>query len=318
MSKKYSKIGRRKVVSSALGLAASGVVGSSAAAADSSGGPEDFAETLKDMESQLGELVSIDAEDTGDGFVVWLTFAEGATRTARVQRIGSDRIRVIVRGKKFVLPTEVDGPRRRIKKPQTFGEEPGLSTSSTSASLDPGETTFIGSASEYKFQQAGGSIGNKVTDYDLSKFEIEVGISAYAIGYRAVTGDVYTDISVGAGASQLEVEYDYDYKWSNGTLGSAATAVEGTFLIRDLDRGENLSIQELFESSGSFAKLRSGSDTGNNVTTAALNGGGNYRIGIRAFTQVDAYIYGFSSADISRSGSSDDYFDVSNLLVSVE
>jgi len=133
-------------------------------------------------------------------------------------------------------------------------------------------------------------------------------LDASILGYRAIGSTVFVDFEVGSGAEQIDVSYDYDYAFQHSAYGGASTTVEGIAAIRDLDAEENLSEEQLFYDSGSYAYLKTGDGSDSNITSAPIDGEGSYRFGVRAYAEVDAYSAATSTANVARQPQTDDCY----------
>lgn len=308
---------RRAVLSTVGAATGTSLFAGNSSAESVTGNGRDFLEILEDIKHRHGELTRADGEDRGDVQVMSLTFGGDYDVRFRLNRVSQRRARVHYDGDTYLFKREnFSYNPTPSRKPEVFGLSDTTTSGVGASDISAGDTRSVSSAEDYKYKGYGGSIGSKWVDHDLSEFEAECAIQAYALGYRAQVTDVYSDVSVDSSVDKLELDYNYDYKWGGSAFGAASTTVEGEVIVRDLDKGKNLTTSEMFENSGAWAEYRSGSETGSAATVAETNGSGNYRVGIRAYTEIEASGPGLCTASISRSGENNHYFDIDNLQVS--
>jgi|APHM01.1.fsa_nt_gi hypothetical protein len=276
-------------------------------------------DTMDSLKQRHGELQSLDSEKKGKEAVFTLVFEDGFSTDTRVRRVGESELQFTLVGDQYIVVADPEGKTTRTVDPDGFGADTGFVVNTQSTQIFPGETKSLIRADDVLYREYGGSIGQIFKLSSPIQFSAEISVNAAAIGYRAATADTYVDLSVGSGASEINVEYDYYYNWASDAAGSASTTVEGSFIIRDLDQGKNRTKDELFGNSGSFYEIRRGLDSGRKLSSALVDGGGNYRFGIRAFAEVDAYGPGLSRADItSENGGYAQQIQLSNIKLSIE
>lgn len=307
---------RRAVLSTVAVTTGAGLFVGSSSAKSANGDGRDFLKLLERVKERHGELTGVDVENRGRMQFITATFGGNYEVRFKLNRVGNGRAKVTFNGNNYIFKKEnYSYKKTSSRKPNQFGSSEFTTSGVTTTGISVGDTQNISSADNYKYRGYGGSLGSKWVDHDLSDFEAESAVEAYGIGYRAQVTDVYKDVSVGSSVSKLELDYSYDYKWGGNAFGSASTALEGEVIIRNLDKGENIAVSEIFENSGTFAEFRTGSDTGSGITAGNVSGSGNYRVGIRAYTEIDAGGPGLCTASISRSGTSH-YFDIGSVQLS--
>lgn len=300
---------RRKVcktIVSAAGLSTvSGLTSAEGGTADG------LVELFEEWTQKYGSLVDITTQETGTGLVQQLEYQDGTVKT------------IVVVEKEGYLLFKVQGKTYTVERgsgrvgTSNELEAPLGGGGSVNTTLSAGDSTTFYSADNYRLRDLGGSIGTKTQYVETDNFESHAAVDAAVLGYRTILTDAYVDFEVSSG-NQIEAVYDYDFGWQNSAAGDASSTVAGKVIIRDLDRNENLSIEELFSNSGSYIELKGDTQTGQKLTSALLNGSGTYRLGVRAKAKVDVYGAGNATANVSSSGTQDGSVELSNIQVSIE
>jgi hypothetical protein len=305
---------RRSFLSTVAAAAGVGSFTSISSATKVTGDARDLIGKIQELETRHGHLTSMDPEEDGDEQIVTISFEDGFKMRARLRPVSERQGEVTLSGDVYRVETEKLGRPMRKYKPRVFGRPDAEPEGVSKTDIQRGGSKGLYIADDYNYQDKGGSFGTKTVNHDLREYRGEAGVNAAAVGYRTVITDVYSVVNVDGAIDRLELDYSCDYSWTNGAFGSAATSVEGEVVIRNVTNGENVTTEELFESSGTFFKFKDGSDSVSKLTTAKAFGNATYHVGIRATASVDAFGTAASNASIDGN----DFIDIGDMDITAK
>ena len=248
-----------------------------------------------------GDVVNIETQgDTDDSFVQILTFENGNTKKIHFERSGQSALFVKIDGKTYKTVVESQSKVHRSSAPDTVafgGNSPTRVKESQSNQNVSIQSTSYNSADDAELTRYSGGTGRAYDDYDLSTFRGETAFSGAGAYYGAQAIDVYVDVFANSSVSEIRADFDYDYSFTHGTfLGTSE--ILGQFIIRDMQNGNTNKVQICSDkATGGGAGV--GEETGSkSALLTTSSGSGTYRLGIRAYTEVDAYSTAWSTASL--------------------
>lgn len=326
-------VSRRRFASTVASSVAVGNFASSVNAARSNPNQtQKVEEILQSWIRQHGSVDSVDGKalnESKNRYLQILRFEDGTIRTFEIQYISETQAKVEINSEEYdIMGEPIDSAEKsRIQSSiPEFGE--GADSSPETDSIPPsylsdGEEIFRTSAEDYKYSGSGGGAGTRKHDHNLSGFRAEVVTSGAGAFYGKDTTDIYFEVFIDEPSSEtFQLEADFDVDWEISTMAAGGTAdCWGHCKIRDIANNENLVNSQVYNRSKKLVGVpRRYTDSAQPTIGHQVQGQKWYRIGIRAYTEAEAWLTAWSTAD-TYTGSGEnkgEFFDVNSVSVSLE